>query len=77
MAVLARAREVLAELEAHHLNMPARPEGKIRKPKLVQFSLFAQQSDPVLDSLRELDVDRMTAEEVVEMVRRWQREVGN
>src|SRR5262249_41658103 len=52
--VLARAREVLAELEAHHLETPDRP-GRIRRPRLVQRSLFARTDDPVLQALREYD----------------------
>jgi DNA mismatch repair protein MutS len=75
--VLARAREVLAELEAHHLAAPARPDNRIRRPRLVQSSLFAQTEDPVLHALRELDVRTLTPEQVVAQVRRWQRELGS
>jgi DNA mismatch repair protein MutS len=74
--VLERAREVLAELEAHHLNTPERPGARIRKPKIVQASLFARSDDPVLQALREYDVDALSAEEVAEQVRRWKRELG-
>ena len=55
-AVLERARAVLAELEAHHLQMPARPSDHVSKPRLVQASLFAGTEDPVLSALREIDV---------------------
>jgi DNA mismatch repair protein MutS len=74
--VLARAREVLAELEAHHLNMPERPGARIRRPRLVQASLFAHTEDPVLEALRRFDVEGARPEEVAEQVRRWQRELG-
>jgi DNA mismatch repair ATPase MutS len=74
--VLDRARDVLAELEAHHVNTPERPGARIRRPKVVQPSLFANTEDPVLQALRELDVGRATPEEVVAQVRRWQRELG-
>jgi DNA mismatch repair protein MutS len=73
--VLTRAREVLAELEAHHVNTPDRPDARIRRPKVVQPSLFANTEDPVLQALREFDVGRATPEEVVAQVRRWQREL--
>jgi DNA mismatch repair protein MutS len=73
--VLERAREVLAELEAHHLNTPERP-GRIRRPRVIQGSLFASTEDPVMTDLREFDVAAATMEEVVERVKRWQREVG-
>jgi DNA mismatch repair protein MutS len=74
-AVLERAQAVLAELEAHHLQMPARPQNHISRPRLVQTSLFAGTDDPVLQALRDFDVDAATAEELAEQVRRWQREL--
>ena len=74
--VLERAREVLAELEAHHLNTPERAGAKIRKPKIIQASLFARTDDPVLEALRAFDVDGRSLEEVVEQVRRWRGELG-
>ena len=74
--VLERARVVLAELEAHHVNAPERPGAKIRKPKLLQPSLFAGTEDPVLQALRQFNVDAATGEEVAAQVRRWQRDLG-
>jgi DNA mismatch repair protein MutS len=72
--VLVRAREVLAELERHHLETPERP-GRIRRPRTVQRSLFANMQDPVLQELRELDLNRMTLEEIIAVVRRWKRDL--
>jgi DNA mismatch repair protein MutS len=72
--VLSRAREVLAELERHHLETPERP-GRIRRPRAVQRSLFANMDDPILQALRELDVNRATPEEVLAAVRRWKRDL--
>jgi DNA mismatch repair protein MutS len=72
--VLGRAREVLTELEAHHVNSPPR-SGRIRKPKLVQRSLFANVEDPVLTALRDLELEGLSPEEIAERVRRWQREL--
>ncbi len=74
--VLERARAVLAELEAHHLQTPARSADHIARPKLVQASLFAGTDDPVMVALREFDVEGVPAEVVVEQVRKWQRELG-
>ncbi len=73
--VLARAREVLAELEKHHLETPDRPGAKVRRPKVVQASLFANSEDPVLQELKALDLSRTAPEEVVARVRSWQREL--
>jgi DNA mismatch repair protein MutS len=72
--VLARAREVLAELEQHHVNAPDRG-GRIRRPRLVQRSLFANTEDPVLTALRALDVDKLGPEEAAEQLRKWQRDL--
>jgi DNA mismatch repair protein MutS len=72
--VLVRARQVLAELERHHVEAPDRP-GRIRRPRAMQRSLFANMQDPILQALRELDLERMTAEEIVAAVRRWKRDL--
>jgi DNA mismatch repair protein MutS len=73
--VLERARAVMAELEAHHLQMESQPKAQLRRPKLIQASLFAGTDDPVLVAVRECDLEGMTPEEVVELVRAWQREL--
>jgi DNA mismatch repair protein MutS len=74
--VLSRAREVLSELEAHHLKASENPApGRIRRPKVVQPSLFANSEDPILEELRALDVAKMTPDEIAAQVRRWQREL--
>jgi len=75
-AVLERARAVLAELESQHLQMPAVSAAYLSRPRLIQASLFAGTDDPVLTALREFDPDAVSAEEVVEQVRRWKRELG-
>ena len=73
--VLSRAREVLTELETHHVNAPPRPGGRIRKPKLAAKSLFANVEDPVLQALRETDLNGLGPDEIAELARRWQREL--
>ncbi len=72
--VLVRAREVLAELERHHVETPDRP-GRIRRPRNVQRSLFANMQDPILQALREIELDRLTPEELLAAVRRWKRDL--
>jgi DNA mismatch repair protein MutS len=75
--VLNRARAVLAELEAHHLKASESPPGsRIRKPKLVQPSLFANSEDPILAELRALDASQVMPGDALETIRRWQRELG-
>jgi DNA mismatch repair protein MutS len=74
--VLERAREVLADLEAHHVEASARPGGRVRRPRFVQSSLFARSEDPVLAALREIDVKQISPDEALAQLRRWQRELG-
>ncbi len=74
-AVLDRAREVLAELEKYHLETPERPNARLRRPRIIQASLFANSEDPVLQSLREFDLSLHSPEEIAGQVRRWQREL--
>ena len=42
---------------------------------MLQASLFAGTDDPVLVALRECDVEALTAEELAELVRKWQKEL--
>jgi DNA mismatch repair protein MutS len=72
--VLERARQVLAELEAH-LNTPDRPGTRLRRPRIIQASLFANSEDPLLQALREFNLEAATPEEVVAQVRRWKRDL--
>jgi DNA mismatch repair protein MutS len=73
--VLERARQVLAELEAHHLHTPDRPGTRLRRPRIVQASLFANTEDPILEELRSLDVAKAKPEDLVALVRKWQRDL--
>lgn len=75
-AVLERAQQVLAELESHHVDAPERPGAVIKKPRVVQGSLFADSEDPILQEVREFDVRKATAEEVRAAIARWQRDLG-
>ncbi len=74
--VLARAREVLAELESRHAAQPAKPDALLSKPRLMQTSLFAGSEDPVLVAVKAADLKALTPEQVVALVGRWQRELG-
>ena len=74
--VLKRADEILAELEEQHLQSEARPsEHGPKRPRVMQASLFADTSDPVLEAIRETDFDSLTPEEAWEQLRRWQSEL--
>ncbi|MFO0877506.1 MAG: DNA mismatch repair protein MutS [Gemmataceae bacterium] len=73
--VLARARAVLAELEALHLQQEVRPAAHLARPRLVQASLFAGTEDPVLVALRDADLESLTSDQIAALARQWQREL--
>jgi DNA mismatch repair protein MutS len=71
--VLSRAREVLTDLESHHVTTQDPPSRRKRRP--AQPSLFGGSDDPVLQALREFDADRATGEEALAQVKRWRRDL--
>ncbi len=77
--VLMRARQVLAELEKHHMALPETPgAGRTRgprRPRILQGSLFAHTDDPILQELRETNLDQCPPEHALALLRRWQREL--
>jgi DNA mismatch repair protein MutS len=61
--VVERARVILESLEADHIDEAGRPKVPARSTRPVarkQLNLFNADAHPVLDALRELDLDRMT-----------------
>jgi DNA mismatch repair protein MutS len=72
--VLGRAREVLANLESHHVHTTDPPHR--RKHRQQQPSLFAGTHDPILQALREFDADAATPDEALAHVKRWRRDLG-
>jgi len=73
--VIARAREILANLERgefDEIGMPRIARGeKAEKPANPQLSLFAQSEDMVLAELRELDVSSITPLEALNKLSQW------
>ena len=75
-AVLDRARSLLRELETRHAQAPAAEGATIQKPKLVQASLFAGTSDPILTEIAGLDPAGVSAEAALGLLQRWKKELG-
>jgi DNA mismatch repair protein MutS len=73
--VLERARHVLSDLEAHHLSTSDPPAGRDRRRRPTQPSLFSQTDDPVLQAVRDFDVDRASPEEALAQLKRWRRDL--
>ena len=59
-----RAKQILAQLEADHLTQSGEPKialkGKKKRKGEIQLTLFAAPEHPVVDRLRELDLDSLT-----------------
>jgi DNA mismatch repair protein MutS len=77
--VVERAKDILAQLEAQHLD----PEGQARiaRPKKrsrvgqMQLTLFGFAEHPLLDRLRELDIDETAPKEALRLLVEWQSEL--
>jgi DNA mismatch repair protein MutS len=81
-SVLARAREVLAELESErtvaHLSAGARPDRRHDSAPPVQPSLFdAAPEHPIEPELRSIDPDAMTPMEALRTIGEWKRRWGS
>lgn len=78
--VVERAKEILAELENQHLDSQggakiARTGNRKRRVGDLQMTLFAPVEHPLIDQLRELDVNRLTPLEALALLQAWQAEV--
>ena len=69
-AVNERATEILKQLEAEHLGAP-RPASR---PREIQLTLFGAPEHPMVDELRNLDLDSTTPLEALQHLQRWQQD---
>jgi len=73
--VIERAKEILAQLEAEHLDEEGRP--KIARPETgkpgreLQLTLFGVAEHPLLDEIRQVDLERTTPLEAFQLLSRW------
>ena len=61
--VIERARTILSTLEEDHLDAEGRPKVPARRTgqrNEAQLSLFAAEKHPLLDEIKQLDLDQMT-----------------
>ncbi len=74
-----RAKQILARLEAEHLDGEGRP--KIRPPHFqrpqgdIQLTLFGPAEHPLLDEVRELDVNQLTPVEALMRIQAWKSQL--
>jgi len=75
--VLERSKHILAQLEEEHLDASgrakiARPVAAA-KPAEFQMTLFGPAEHPLLDELRELDLNATTPLAAMQLIEQWQK----
>lgn len=74
-----RAKQILAQLEAEHLDAEGRPKIGANRAKRrrgdIQLTLFAPMEHPLLDTIRETNVDRLTPLEALQLLHQWQAQL--
>lgn len=75
-----RAKDILAQLEAEHLDERGRPKiarpDKSRHSGGLQLTLFGFAEHPVLDEIREQKINDLTPLEALERLQRWQTQLS-
>ncbi|MDR3110100.1 MAG: DNA mismatch repair protein MutS [Planctomycetaceae bacterium] len=76
--IIQRANEILDELESTHNEHPQHnvTSGRVVETKRVgniQFSLFGPNDHPVVEELRTLNVEKLKANEMKELLEKWKR----
>lgn len=74
-----RAKQILAQLEAEHVDDQGRPRigaGRTRRHcGDIQLTLFAPLEHPLLETIRETDVDHLTPFDALQLLHRWRNEL--
>ena len=74
-----RAKQVLAQLEAEHLDDQGKPKAARSKKKSrkgdIQLTLFAAYDHPLLDTIRDTDINALTPIDALQLIQRWQEEL--
>jgi DNA mismatch repair protein MutS len=83
--VVERAKEILWRLEEEHLGPDGRPklarhsvtaETSVQRAGThLQLTLFGSADHPLLDTIRQLDVDALTPLEALNRLKQWQDEL--
>jgi DNA mismatch repair protein MutS len=79
--VLARAREVLVELESErtveHLEPTGRRRPRAPRPPTNQLPLFATEPHPVLEELKRLEIEKLSPLEALNRIAQWKLTLGS
>jgi DNA mismatch repair protein MutS len=75
-----RAKQILAQLEADHLDSQGRPKvasGNRQRRGDIQLTLFAPYEHPLLETIRSVDINQVTPLDALQMLQKWQQELSN
>lgn len=73
--VIGRAKDILAQLEDEHLDAEGRAKIARRSERRsghIQLTLFGPSDHPLLDEIREVDLEKTTPLEAMQLLARWQ-----
>jgi len=74
-----RAKQILAQLEAEHMGDDGRPKIASKKKRRrggdIQLTLFGPPEHPLLNAIRDLDVNRLAPIQALQLIQQWQREL--
>ncbi len=78
--VVERGKDILARLEEEHLDSAGRAKiarpVETRKSGQVQLTLFGPAEHPLLDELRQVDLNNLTPIEAMQLVQQWQESLA-
>ena len=74
-----RAKQILAQLEAEHLDEEGRPriasKRKRRRGGDIQLTLFGMVEHPLLEEIRDADLNQLTPLQALQRVQQWQEQL--
>jgi DNA mismatch repair protein MutS len=77
-----RAKQILAHLEQEHVDESGRPRiagssgpSSRKRSGDIQLTLFGPPTHPLIDTLRELELDSLTPLAALQLLQQWQEEV--
>jgi DNA mismatch repair protein MutS len=75
-----RAKQILAQLEAEHLDPEGRPKiaarPKRRRGGDIQLTLFGTVEHPLMDEIRKLDLNQLSPMQALQRVQQWQDQLA-
>jgi DNA mismatch repair protein MutS len=86
--VIVRAKEILADLEkthvdatTHHLDLETERHSetfiKATTGGVIQFSLFGSEEDPILEEIRQADLNQLTPLDALKLLSAWKQQLDN